>query len=110
MHILICESGHFVRRALAEHLGSFGHQVSEVESGPECSDFISHTLPDLILIDGHEEAVILRQRNAQTPIIVLSGFMEREDLLSKVEYIQKPYQLSQVSRLIQSKFAQPSKK
>lgn len=111
MHILICEDEHFIRRALAEHLSSLDHRVSEVENGLECLDFISHTLPDLILmdlkmpvLDGRATIAKLKEKNIQVPIIVLSGFGDNEILGAEYEYIAKPYQLCQVSNLIQAKF------
>lgn len=111
MHILICEDEHFIRRALAEHLSSLQYQVSEVENGLECLDFISHTVPDLILMDlkmpvmdGHKTIAKLKEKNIQVPIVILSSFGSHEGQISAYEYIQKPYRLSEVSNLIKSKF------
>ena len=113
MHILICEDEHFIRRALAEHLSSLEYQISEVENGLECLDFISHTVPDLILMDlkmpvmdGHTAIAKLKERDIQIPFIVLSGFGGHEAVAAGYECIQKPYRLSQVSSLIQTKFGQ----
>ncbi|MEI6805103.1 MAG: response regulator [Myxococcaceae bacterium] len=109
MHILICEDEHYIRRALAEHLASLGYQVSEVENALECLDFITHTLPDLILLNSWESIAKLKEQNTNTPLIILSSF-EGEESNRDYDYIEKPYQLSQVSNLILWKFGQPSKK
>lgn len=111
MHILICEDEHFIRRALAEHLSSLEYEVSEVENGLECLDFISHTEPDLILMDlkmpvmdGHTTIAKLKEQKKEIPIIVLSGLGGYADGVGEYEHIQKPYRLSEVSALIQTKF------
>ncbi len=111
MHILICEDEHFIRRALAEHLSSLEYQVSEVENGVECLEFIEHTLPDLILMDlkmpvmdGHTAIKKLKEKRIEVPIIILSGFGGHDKSIKEYEYVQKPYRLSQVSSLIETKF------
>ncbi len=111
MHILICEDEHFIRRALAEHLAALEYQISEVENGLECLEFIANTKPDLILIDlkmpvmdGHTAISKLEEMNVEIPLIILSGYGLNEEMAAKYDHIQKPYKLSEVSGLIQSKF------
>ena len=96
MHILICEHEHFIRRALAEHLSSLGYQVTEVTTGPECLEFVTHTLPDLMLLDNAQIIRKLKAKNIQIPIIMMTSAQ-----IPGYEYIQKPYELSDVSALIQ---------
>ncbi len=112
MHILICEDEHFIRRALAEHLAALEYQISEVENGLQCIEFVSKTKPDLILLDlkmpvmnGKETILRLEEMDAGIPIIVLSGFGISEEISQKYEHILKPYKLSDVSSLIQAKFS-----
>jgi CheY-like chemotaxis protein len=111
MHILICEDEHFIRRALAEHLAALEYQISEVENGLECLEFVSATKPDLILMDlkmpvmdGQQTIAKLEEQSSNIPIIILSGYGADHEMLAKYEYIPKPYKLSEVSQLIQAKF------
>jgi CheY-like chemotaxis protein len=115
MHILICEDEHFIRRALAEHLSSLEYEVSEVENGLECLEFVSHTKPHLILMDlkmpvmdGPTAIAKLKEQNLNIPIIVLSGYGGQVGENGEYIHIQKPYRLSEVSSLIQTKFGQSS--
>lgn len=111
MHILICEDEYFIRRALAEHLAALEYQISEAENGLECIEFVTQNKPDLILMDmkmpvmsGHEAIAKIEELNLDIPIIVVSGFGGDQTLTKKYDLIQKPYRLSDVSRLIQSKY------
>jgi CheY-like chemotaxis protein len=116
MHILICEDENFIRQTLAEYLTSLGYKVSEAENGLECINFVSHTLPDLILVDlkmpvmdGYTAIAKLKERNIKVPIIILSGFTASDHpILQEYESIQKPYKLSQISDLIKKKLSKSS--
>lgn len=107
MHILLYEDEHFIRRALAEHLSSQAHEVSEVSTGAECVAFVTHTLPDLILLNGHDIVDKIRALKIEVPIIIMSKPGDKFPAMSKHEHIlQKPYELADVSALIQAEFGQ----
>ncbi|MES2503634.1 MAG: response regulator [Myxococcota bacterium] len=117
MHILICEDEHFIRRALAEHLAALQYEVSEVENGVECVEFLSQTLPDLILMDlkmpklgGYDTIAVIKEKKIEIPIILTSGFGDNEAVDASYHHVRKPYRLNEVSDLIKTHFGEPRQK
>lgn len=104
MHILICETEHFIRHALAEHLSALNYQVSEVENASECLEFVIQTPPDLILLDKYEAIRKLEALNLRIPIIIMHHPGDNAAQLSRYEHVSKPYELAEVSALIKKKF------
>ena len=98
---------------MVEFLTSLGHEISEAENGVECLDFISHRMPDLILMDlqmpmmdGYTAIAKLKERKITVPIIVLSGFIESDNskIIEGYDCVRKPYKLSLISDLIKQKY------
>ena len=98
MHILICEREHFIRRALSEHLVAQGYQVSEAGTEAECLELVTRIVPDFMLLDDPKLAKKLKRQKIAAPIIMMTSAQ-----IPGYEHIPKPYELADVSALLQTK-------
>ena len=70
--------------------------------------------PDVVLLDvrmpgmgGHETLARIRERDAELPVIVVSGFVEEPELdamrrLGTAGFLQKPVALAELSRALRA--------
>ncbi|MFT8368301.1 MAG: DNA-binding response regulator [Acetobacter papayae] len=108
--ILVIDDDPSVLGIMDEKLSDNGYTVLLAQSGMAALEVVSHTAPDLILVDalmpgmtGWEVCKKLRQRrqNATTPIIFMTGLTETEHVLrafeaGAVDYVNKPLRLEEV--------------
>jgi CheY-like chemotaxis protein len=101
---LVCDS---VKRMLM----SYGHSVETATSGEQALDIFEKSRFDLVIIDylmpvmrGDKLAVILRERVASQPIIMISAsgdMLRTEKSLEGVDFIiSKPFQLEELREAI----------
>ena len=83
--ILIADDSSFQRRILGDMVESLGHEVKAVESGLALLEAIDEEAYDCICLDllmpemtGVEVLEKLRQRNNQTPVIVISADIQHK--------------------------------
>lgn len=108
--ILVIDDDPGVLGIMDEKLSDHGYTVLLAQSGTAALEVVSHTTPDLILVDalmpgmtGWEVCEKLRRhrQNATTPIIFMTGLTETEHVLrafeaGAVDYVTKPLRLEEV--------------
>ncbi len=108
MRILIVEDNHPLADGLAKSFCADGHGVDVIYHGVEADQYLSQESVDLIILDinlpglsGLELLKNLRQRNVQTPVLLLTA---RATLTDKVDgldlgaddYLEKPFDLAEL--------------
>ncbi len=103
--VLIVDDDGPSRLVLSIVCGARGHAVIEAASGADAIDAAMRLRPDLILLDvslpdmsGLEVCSRVRGAGLDTPILMLSGHAEPEDVarglrLGADEYLTKPYEV-----------------
>ncbi|MCF2858825.1 sigma-54 dependent transcriptional regulator [Pseudoalteromonas sp. SMS1] len=116
--ILIVEDNREVRLAARFVLEDFGYQVEEVENPVQANEFLSRTLPALIMLDmnfdldstsGEEGLRFLRglKRDAiDIPVIAMTAWSNTDLVvqamqLGAVDFIEKPWQNQRLEQVIQ---------
>lgn len=106
--VLIVDDDGPSRAVLSLVCGSRGHAVIEAASGTDAVEAATRLRPDLILLDvslpdmsGLEVCSRVRRAGLDTPILMLSGHAEPEDvarglLLGADEYLTKPYEVREL--------------
>jgi DNA-binding response OmpR family regulator len=101
--VLIIDDELNLRRTLARILQAAGCKTGEAGSGREALECIAHEQYDLIYLDIHmpemngiELLARLRQNDAETPVIILTGFGTLQTAMDAVrlgalDYLLKPY-------------------
>lgn len=103
--ILIVEDDPAIRELLSINLEATAHRVMEAASAEDAEGIISHTLPDLILLDwmlpgksGPQFAQRIRatERTRDVPIIMLTARTDEQDRVTGLEigaddYMVKPF-------------------
>ncbi len=117
MKILVVDDEEFLRMILTDLLVELGHGVIQASNGIEAlkiyrdkKDEIDLVILDILMpfMDGIEVLKEIRKINEGVKVVLTSGiFSERkiEDLISgekNVEYIQKPYNLAEIERVIRN--------
>jgi two-component system, OmpR family, KDP operon response regulator KdpE len=107
LRVLVIDDEPPIRKLLRIGLGAQGYETFEAANGKEALDLLSKN-PDLIILDlglpdaqGHDLLHMIRVRNEQVPIVVLSG---RGDEGGKVkaldfgadDYITKPFGMNEL--------------
>jgi DNA-binding NtrC family response regulator len=94
VHVLLVDDDTAVRRALAAMLKRNGIQVREATSAAEVIEFDQNgeLACDILLsdvrmpgMDGVELALVMRSRQPQLPILLMSGFVEDAQQLARLE-------------------------
>lgn len=100
--ILIIEDEPMLRLTLGDHLRDRGYEVLEAGDGPSGLDLFRARRPALITLDlrmspmdGHEVLAVLRQEDADVPVIIISGQGQMHDVIRALragafDYLQKP--------------------
>lgn len=112
--ILVVDDEPIVRMAATEALQTMGYFVYEATDGLEALEVydkhqaeISLVLLDMVMprMDGRETYIALRQRNAQLPVVVCSGYTPDASIMGpiakEVEVLQKPYRQSELVSIIE---------
>lgn len=114
-HLLIVEDEKRTRDGLCRHIdwNSIGvDPVTAVSSGKEALLAIDEIQPDILLSDirmphmtGIELAAIIRKKFPKCKIIFLSGYADKEYLMSAIElkavnYIEKPIDLTEIQKTV----------
>lgn len=117
--LLIVEDDAEIRALLAERLAEEGYGSAQVESGDACLSRISRERFDCILldvglpgIDGFETLTAIRQSfsAAQLPVIMLTGFSDRESVmrglrLGASDYVAKPIDFAVLHARLQTQLS-----
>lgn len=108
MNILIVEDEVALAEAIEHILSEYQHQVDIVHDGIQGYAYAQNSLYDLILLDvmlpgmdGFEIARLLRKRQIDTPIIMLSARSETGDKIHGLDcgaddYITKPFEAEEL--------------
>ena len=106
--VLIVDDDAPSRTVLSIVCGSRGHAVIEAASGADALVAATTRGPDLILLDvslpdmsGLEVCHRIREAGLTTPVVILSGHTDPEDVsralrLGADEYVTKPYELREL--------------
>lgn len=85
LRVLLVEDDPVVREAVAEYLRPDAHEVSTAVNGPEGLEKFTTGSFDLVLTDlvleamnGEELAAAIRKRDTKVPIILLTGFTDKD--------------------------------
>lgn len=120
-HLLIVEDEKRTRDGLCRHIdwNSIGvDPVTAVSNGMEALLAVDEVQPDILLSDirmphmtGIELATIIRKKFPKCKIIFLSGYADKEYLMSAIElkavnYIEKPIDLAEIQKAISNAVVQ----
>ncbi|MCB9593275.1 MAG: response regulator [Sandaracinaceae bacterium] len=112
--ILVIEDDEQVRMVVERMCARLGYQVAVTASGEEGLAALDAARPDVVLLDvrmpgmgGHETLARIRERDAELPVIVVSGFVEEPELdamrrLGTAGFLQKPVALAELSRALRA--------
>ncbi|MFT3983168.1 MAG: response regulator [Lachnospiraceae bacterium] len=119
-NLLLLEDEGFTREGLLRHIDWEKYEISRVEAaanGQSAISLLDSFKPDILLSDikmphmnGVEFATVLRARYPHCKIIFLSGYADKEYLLSAIElkaecFIEKPVNIDQVTAAIETAVA-----
>ena len=103
-HIMIIDDDQSIGDMLAKALGDEGYSISRAYSGTEAVMLLSHSKPDLILLDlmlpGISGEEVLKQIR-DIPVIVVSAKADTTDkvgllLSGAADYITKPFDMQEL--------------
>ena len=106
--ILIVEDDVALRRGLVDNLKAEGYDVRAAADGQAALEALTERAPDLIVLDlmlprvnGYEVCRRVRERNLQTPILMLTARGEESDRvfgldLGADDYVTKPFSLREL--------------
>jgi two-component system chemotaxis response regulator CheY len=112
--VLICDDSLLVRKKLRDSLEEMDCEVSEATNGKEVVDVFKETQPDVVFMDivmpeadGLEALKNIREYDADAKIIMLSSTGTSAKLIQAlkggaVDFIQKPYTVEQIEKVISS--------
>jgi len=118
--VLIVEDEEGARNGFAKGLGLLGYHVTAVGSGEETDALPDEPAPDLLLSDlmlpgisGPELAGRLRDRWPAMAVVLMSGCSEDEILNRSIEegtvhFLQKPFGMHALARMVRAGLASPS--
>jgi CheY-like chemotaxis protein len=109
--VLVVEDDHLVRLITSDYLRDFGLNVFEAPTADDAMDVLASADVALVLTDVHmpgtnglEFARIVRARQPETPIIVVSGRFEMGEVVDELGqhtmFVEKPYNIEQLSQEI----------
>jgi DNA-binding NtrC family response regulator len=105
MDILVVEDDNALREAVAEALQSEGHEVRQAGDGAQAVGLLESEVFDLLLtdvrlprVDGLTLLGMVRERFADTDVLVMTGHAEVEDAVDvlkqqALDYLTKPFEL-----------------
>lgn len=113
LEVLLVDDDDDVRETTASMLRVLGMEVREARSGVEALERVEGAAPDLILLDyampgmnGAELARRLRQRGVESPILMVTGYANAEDLRiglgANASLLPKPFGLAELGKAIAS--------
>ncbi len=120
--VLVVDDDKEIRDLLSINLGAVGNEVLLAQSGQEALDLLSHTTPDLIILDvmmpeldGFEVLEQLKSSPdpvALVPVIMLTGRVAPEDRFrggveGAIVYITKPFDPEMVLATVERVLADP---
>ncbi len=106
--VLICDDDRDIRRALHIYLTGAGYTVLEASNGREALDIVDREDVHLVLLDimmpemdGVSALTLLRERNDNIPVILLTAKSEDSDKIMGLElgaddYVTKPFNAQEV--------------
>ena len=106
--VLICDDDRDIRRALHIYLTGAGYNVLEAANGVEALDTVDREEVHLVLLDimmpemdGVSALTLLRERNDNIPVILLTAKSEDSDKIMGLElgaddYVTKPFNAQEV--------------
>ncbi len=106
--VLICDDDSDIRRALHIYLTGAGYTVLEASNGREALDTVDREEVHLVLLDimmpemdGVSALTLLRERNDNIPVILLTAKSEDSDKIMGLElgaddYVTKPFNAQEV--------------
>ncbi|MEE4358956.1 MAG: SpoIIE family protein phosphatase [Desulfococcaceae bacterium] len=126
-HIFIAEDEHFNRMSLKMILQMAGYEVSVAEDGQAALEMIEEMMqqgkqPDLLVTDiqmplltGMELIDALSARDIRIPVLVMTGFGDKEMLIELMrrgcsEYIDKPFEPDDITARVKSVLEMQEKK
>jgi diguanylate cyclase (GGDEF)-like protein len=114
--VLVIDDEEVVLVTVTKMLERLGYAVIAAKSGREAEDFLHQTqnkidmvIMDMVMPDTHPDQVLsaIRARHAGTKVVLSSGYnlssSDNENLLNRTDgFLQKPYQLAELSRIVQA--------
>jgi CheY-like chemotaxis protein len=105
--VLVVEDEPLLREMIAFEFESSGFEVFDAGSAEEALQRLSQIASlDLLFtdirlpgMDGWSLATEVRARHADAPVIYASGNTERQELLPRSEFVEKPYRPEQIFRI-----------
>jgi CheY-like chemotaxis protein len=106
--VLLVDDDDVLRKALARALRSHGCEVTEAVSGRKASEFLGLYTFELVLsdvrmpdMDGIELLRVVHERDADLPVLLITGAPDLETAMKAVEYgafayLQKPIELAKL--------------
>lgn len=118
MRVLIVEDDEALRRLLGELMVNFGHTPFIARNTEKAAELLGPTRPDLILLDLLVEGAVSTpfiklardlMPNKWPRIVMLSAMKNAECVAqsNNVEFIQKPFDLDKLQRVIEGEYAKP---
>ncbi|HVS81120.1 MAG TPA: ATP-binding protein [Pyrinomonadaceae bacterium] len=110
--VLVVDDEDYVRELLRDILDSLGHQVVEAEDGFKALELFDSQAFDAVFTDismpgmsGWELARLIRERNSEIPLAILSGWGEAissdEQKAAKVNWIvAKPFLIERIAEIV----------
>ncbi|MEM7422446.1 MAG: response regulator transcription factor [Pseudomonadota bacterium] len=108
MRIALIEDNIDLARGIVHSLGDAGHAVDHLTDGIEAVDFLSREGADLVVLDinlpgqsGLDVLRALRQRQDQTPVLLLTARSNTEDRVAGLDagaddYLVKPFAIEEL--------------
>lgn len=113
--VLIVDDIPFVRKTLKQILMNLGYRIAgEAETGEEAVQLFNEVKPDVVTMDlampmmnGIEATKKILQKDPSAIIIILSAMMQENLVTDAIlagakDYIMKPFQTDEVSRVLKS--------
>jgi len=108
LSVLIIEDDAAMLRGLKDNFESDGYTVRAARDGPQGLEAVLAQPPDLLLLDimlpkmnGYEICRVVRKRNLEMPIIMLTAKGQEEDIVRGLElgaddYVTKPFSIREL--------------
>ncbi len=126
LSILIVDDDENIRNVLSEMLDFLGHKVASAQNGAEAFNALDSATYDLVITDlgmpgisGWEVARRVKEKNAKTPVMLVSGWGAQVDPARVLEagidlVLNKPFHLDDVRRaiseILSKKTVQPARR
>ena len=114
--ILIVDDSFINRQLIMGFLIGYDVNIIEAENGNEALEILSHTKPDLILLDlvmpvmdGFDFLDVMRKRQIGIPVIVLTAYLRETTYQRSMDlgvdgYLNKPYRMNELFNLMNKVF------